>query len=109
METLTVEQLQSLDKYSKLRDAVRNTMQYGVEPNIVAALQSYAVLDAALNDELSVWADTHSATTAAVQPHINNLIDLMTQLLDLLHSIAAADTNIFPAITAKLPITEDEV
>lgn len=102
MPTLTTQQLLSLDAYTQLRDAARNAVQHGVYPNAVAALAAYATLEAALAGDLSEWADTHAATTAAVQPSIATLQAGLEQIVAGLEAVAAADANIFPAISAGL-------
>lgn len=102
MPTLTTQQLLSLDAYTQLRDAARNAVQHGVYPNAVSALAAYATLEAALAGELSEWADTHAATTAAVQPSVATLQAGLEQIVAGLEAVAAADANIFPAISAGL-------
>ena len=103
MPELTTAQLQSLDAYTKLRDAARNAVQHGVYPNAKAALAAYAALTDALSGDLAEWQATHDATTAAVQPAIAQLTAGLQQIIAGLETVAAADSTIFPAITAQLP------
>ena len=106
MPELTTAQLQSLDAYTRLRDAARNAIQFGVYPNARAALVAYAALTDALAGDLSEWQATHDATTAAVQPAIASLVAGLQQIIAGLETVAAADPTIFPAITAQLKAGE---
>ena len=108
MTELTTAQLQSLDAYTKLRDAARNAVQHGVYPNARAALVAYAALTDALAGDLSEWQTTHDATTAAVQPSIAQLVAGLEQIIAGLETVAAADPTIFPAISAALDAGVEE-
>lgn len=106
MPDLTTEQLLSLDRYTDLRDAARNAVQYGIYPNAKTALAAYAELTEALAGDLSEWQATHAATTAAVQPSIAALVAGLEQIIAGLEAVAQADSTIFPAISAQFDDSE---
>jgi len=102
MPTLTTEQLQSLKEYTKLRDDARYAISKGVWPNIVKALNAYNALEEALQGELSEWAETHAASTAAVAPYIATLRQHLEAAQAVIEQVAAADSTVWPSISAKL-------
>jgi len=108
MPTLTTQQLESLERYTKLRDDARNGIAHGVYPNILQTLDAYDALVEALQGELSEWAETHSATTAAVAPHIATLRQHLEAAQLVIEQVAAADDTVWPSISATLAQAQEE-
>ena len=81
----TQEDEQLFRAYTQHRDAVRNVMGYGVYPNLVKALETYAAFDAALANELSDpdLLEYHASTMRQVAPYIEQLRQLATGMTHL--------------------------
>lgn len=102
MTDLTAEQLESLAEYSRLRDAARNAIQHGVYPNAVKCLAAYDELTVALDGDLSEWAATHAATTAAVAPYIAQIRQLLESLVAIVEGVTQADPRVWPDVSREL-------
>lgn len=102
MPDLTSEQLESLNEYSRLRDAARNAIQHGVYPNAVAAIAAYDELTTALEADLSEWAPTHATTTVAVEPYVAQIRQLLETLVAIVEGVAAADPRVWPDVSLAI-------
>ena len=103
----TQEDEQLFRAYTQHRDAVRNVMGYGVYPNLVKALDTYAAFDAALANELSDpdLLEYHASTMRQVAPYIEQLRQLATGMTQIMVAIETAQPGAFGI---QLPPTEPE-
>ena len=103
----TQEDEQLFRAYTQHRDAVRNVMGYGVYPNLVKALETYAAFDAALANELSDpdLLEYHASTMQVVAPYIAQLRQLAQGMTQIMVAIETAQPGAFGI---QLPPTEPE-
>ena len=103
----TQEDEQLFRAYTQHRDSVRNVMGYGVYPNLVKALETYAAFDAALANELSDpdLLEYHASAMRQVAPYIEQLRQLATGMTQIMVAIEAAQPGAFGI---QLPPTEPE-
>ena len=103
----TQEDEQPFRAYTQHRDAVRNVMGYGVYPNLVKALETYAAFDAALANELSDpdLLEYHASTMRQVAPYIAQLRQLAQGMTQIMVAIETAQPGAFGI---QLPVVEPE-
>ena len=101
----TQEDEQLFRAYTQHRDAVRNVMGYGVYPNLVKALETYAAFDAALANELSDpdLLEYHASTMRQVAPYIAQLRQLAQGMTQIMVAIEMAQPGAFGI---QLPVVE---
>lgn len=96
-EIITTEDELLFREYTQHRDAVRNVMGYGVYPNLVKALETYAAFDAALDGEL---ADPdllayHAGLMGPIAPYIAQLRAGAAGIVQIMQGIEAAGPGTF--------------
>ena len=101
----TQEDEQLFRAYTQHRDAVRNVMGYGVYPNLVKALETYAAFDAALANGLSDpdLLEYHASTMQTVAPYIAQLRQLAQGMTQIMVAIEMAQPGSFGI---QLPVVE---
>lgn len=101
----TQEDEQLFRAYTQHRDAVRNVMGYGVYPNLVKALETYAAFDAALANGLSDpdLLEYHASTMQTVAPYIAQLRQLAQGMTQIMVAIEMAQPGAFGI---QLPVVE---
>lgn len=107
----------SWDSYRLLRDASLESMRTGVLPNIAAALDAYAKLDAALqvdnpdlfdNGDRALIAAYHPQAIALVAPAIDGMRQYMMALEKLAQQVDAAFVadGRAPLFGVRMPVEE---
>ena len=83
--------------YTQHRDAVRGVVAFGVYPNLVKALEVWAVFDGALADGLSDpdLLAYHAATMQPVAPYIEQLRQLAGSMVQIMVGIEMAAPGTF--------------
>ena len=83
--------------YTQHRDAVRDVMGYGVYPNLVKALATYAAFDEALAGSLSDpdLIKYHVSLMAQIAPHVEQLRAGAAQIVQIMAEIEMAAPGSF--------------
>ena len=94
-------------EYTSHRDEVRAVMGYGVYPNLVRALETYAAFDAALANGLSDpdLLEYHASTMQTVALYIARLRQLAEGMVGIMQAIETAQPGAFGI---ALPVQEQE-
>ena len=83
---MTNEQLAKNIEYATMRNAPRDTMRYGVYPNVDKALREYQALQQWLTDNPD-WQQPHADMVAAVLPYVQTLQAAMTTIVTTMQAI----------------------
>lgn len=94
MEITTVEEERAFVAYSNERNAVR-AMMAQVYVDCRNTLAAYASLTARLADDMAQFSDYHLASTAPVQPYIDQLQTVMAAITTIMEGIETAVPDTF--------------